>query len=63
MNEANMVNIVGKSLSHPNMCNKKVKFGYIIYEVQSSTDTNVVVQTSPVNVPGAVVVTMSGNGQ
>ena len=27
MNEANSVNIVGKSLNHPNMCNKKVKFG------------------------------------
>jgi hypothetical protein len=31
--------------------------------VQSATDTNVVVQTAPVPVPGSVVVTMSGNGQ
>lgn len=48
MNEANSVNIVGKSLSHPNMCNKKVKFGQIVYDVASATDTNVVVQTQPV---------------
>lgn len=63
MNEANTVNIVGKSLSHPNMCNKKVKFGQLVYDVQSATDTNVVVQTLPVLVPGSVTVTMSGNGQ
>jgi hypothetical protein len=43
MNEANTVNIVGKSLNHPNMCNKKIKFGQIIYDVQSASDTNVVV--------------------
>lgn len=63
MNEVNTVNIIGKSLSHPNMCNKKVRFGQQVYEVQSATDTNVVVQTQPVPVPGAVVVTISGNGQ
>jgi plexin A len=27
MNEANYVTIIGKSLTHPNMCNKKVRFG------------------------------------
>jgi hypothetical protein len=43
MNEANTVNIIGKSLNHPNMCNKKMKFGQIIYDVQSASDTNVVV--------------------
>lgn len=63
MNEANTVNIIGKSLNHPNMCNKKMRFGQIVYDVQSATDTNVVVQTQPVAVPGSVVVTMSGNGQ
>jgi hypothetical protein len=63
MSDTNSVNIIGKSLNHPNMCNKKMKFGQIIYEVQSATDTNVVVQTQPVAVPGSVVVTMSGNGQ
>lgn len=26
-NEANTVNIMGKNLNHPNMCNKTVKFG------------------------------------
>lgn len=45
MNEPNTVNIIGKSLNHPNMCNKKIRFGQIVYEVQSATDTNVVVQT------------------
>jgi hypothetical protein len=63
MNEPNSVNIVGKSLNHPNMCNKKVRFGQLVYEVASATDTNLVVNTSPVNVPGSVVVTLSGNGQ
>jgi hypothetical protein len=63
MNEANTVNIAGKSLNHPNMCNKKIKFGQMIYDLQSATDSNVVVQTTPVQVPGSVVVTMSGNGQ
>jgi plexin A len=43
MNEPNTVNIIGKSLNHPNMCNKKIRFGQIVYEVQSATDTNVVV--------------------
>lgn len=27
MNENNMVSIGGKNLNHPNMCNKKVRFG------------------------------------
>jgi len=48
MNEANTVNIVGKSLNHPNMCKKSMKFGQIIYDVQSASDTNIVVQTQPV---------------
>ena len=62
-NEANQVSVSGKSLNHPNMCNKKIKFGQQILEVQSATDTDVVVTTVPVAIPGSVVVTMSGNGQ
>ena len=63
MTETNTVNIMGKNLNHPNMCNKKMKFGQTVYEISSSTDSNVVVNTQPVNVPGSVVVTMTGNGQ
>jgi hypothetical protein len=63
MNEPNSVSILGKSLSHPNMCNKKIRFGQQVYDPQSMTETNIVVMTQPVNVPGSVVVTISGNGQ
>lgn len=63
MNENNPVNIIGKSLNHPNMCNKKIRFGQQVYNPDSATDSNVLVMTQPVNVPGATVVTMSGNGQ
>jgi len=62
MNENNVVNIIGKSLNHPNMCNKKIRFGQQVYDPMSSTDTNIVAQTQPVNVPGSVVITLSGNG-
>jgi hypothetical protein len=63
MTESNAVTISGKSLTHPNMCNRKVRFGQQVYEMQSASDTSISVQTQPVNVPGSVVVTISGNGQ
>jgi hypothetical protein len=63
MNENNPVNIIGKNLNHPNMCNKKIRFGQQVYNPDSATDSNVLVMTQPVSVPGAIVVTMSGNGQ
>jgi hypothetical protein len=41
------------------MCNKKIRFGQQVYDPQSMTETNIVVMTQPVNVPGSVVVTIS----
>jgi hypothetical protein len=43
--ELNSVNVIGKSLNHPNMCNKTVRFGQLVYTPDSATDTNVVVTT------------------
>jgi hypothetical protein len=63
LNEVNTVNIIGKNLNHPNMCNKKIRFGQHVYDASSSTDSNIVVNVNPVNVPGSVVITLSGNGQ
>jgi hypothetical protein len=54
---------MGKNLNHPNMCNKTVKFGQIEFPIASSSDSNIVVNTKAVSVPGSVVVAVSGNGQ
>jgi hypothetical protein len=63
MNEPNNVNIIGKSLSHPNMCNMKIRFGQQVYDPMSASESNVAVMTQPVSAPGSTVVTISGNGQ
>lgn len=45
------------------MCDFKVKFGQHVTEVKNASDSLVEVNAGPVKIPGASVVSISGNGQ
>ena len=62
MGERAQVTLTGKGFN-ASFCNPKVRFGTYPFTPTITSDSSLTVETSPVRVPGSVVVTMSGNGQ
>lgn len=63
MTEKTVVTVAGKGFKNANFCDPKVRFGRYAFVPTITSDKSLSVETKPVNVPGSVVVTMSGNGQ
>jgi hypothetical protein len=61
--KATRVQIKGKDLLQNNMCDFKVRIGQYNFPVNSKSDSLVEIMAGPVHIPGASVVSISGNGQ
>jgi len=55
--------LIGKGFMHPNVCNLKVRYGAIEVTPKSINSTFVITTSPMVNLPGAIVLSTSGNGQ
>jgi len=55
--------LYGVGFAHKNICGLTVRYGGIAVNPLSSNDTHILVSSPKVNVPDAVVVSVSGNGQ
>lgn len=55
--------LYGLGFAHQNICGLTVRYGGIALNPMSSNDTHILVSSPKVNVPDAVVVSVSGNGQ
>jgi hypothetical protein len=53
----------GKGFTHPNVCNLKVRYGAIEVTPKQVNSTFIITTSPRVNLPGAVVLSTSGNGQ
>jgi hypothetical protein len=63
MNDRTTVTLSGKGFKQANFCNPKVRLGMFDLVPTVVSDTRATLETVPVRLPGAVVMTMSGNGQ
>ena len=57
------VQILGKGFNQTNMCDFRIKFGMTeVRPKEKQTESMVKIDTLPVKIPGAVVVSITGNG-